>query len=135
MNFGHYLLILIGMFFLHIVDDYYLQGCLAQMKQQSWWEKNAPDEKYKHDYIMALFEHAFSWSFMIQLPWFVLDFISYDTGLTVCLVITYIYNTCVHAFVDTLKANEHILNLIEDQKIHFIQITGTWLILLLAYII
>ena len=84
---------------------------------------------------MTLFEHAFSWSFMIQLPWFVLNFISYDTGLTVCLVITYIYNTCVHAFVDTLKANEHILNLIEDQKIHFIQITGTWLILLLAYII
>ena len=41
MNFGHYLLILIGMFFLHIVDDYYLQGCLAQMKQQSWWEKSA----------------------------------------------------------------------------------------------
>ena len=33
---------LLLMIFLHIVDDYYLQGILASMKQRGWWEKNAP---------------------------------------------------------------------------------------------
>ena len=38
---------LIIMVFLHIVDDYYLQGVLATMKQKDWWIKNAPNKKYK----------------------------------------------------------------------------------------
>lgn len=43
--------IILWMIFFHIVDDYYLQGWLAHTKQKSWWEKNAPDELYKHDYV------------------------------------------------------------------------------------
>ena len=31
---------LLTMIFLHIVDDYYLQGVLAKMKQRKWWEDN-----------------------------------------------------------------------------------------------
>lgn len=61
------LFLLLGMLFLHLVDDYYLQGWLASAKQKSWWEKNSPDKLYSHDYIMALCEHAFSWTFMIML--------------------------------------------------------------------
>lgn len=30
--------------FCHIVDDYYLQGILAQLKCREWWGKNYPDE-------------------------------------------------------------------------------------------
>ena len=60
-------ILLLTMLFCHIVDDYYLQGWLASAKQKSWWEKNAPDKLYKNDYIMALCEHAFSWTFMIML--------------------------------------------------------------------
>lgn len=52
-----YFIILITMIFCHIVDDYYLQGWLASAKQKSWWKKNAPDDLYKHDYLMALFMH------------------------------------------------------------------------------
>ena len=59
--------LLLVMLFCHIVDDYYLQGWLASAKQKSWWEENAPDKLYKNDYIMALCEHAFSWTFMIML--------------------------------------------------------------------
>ena len=59
------IVILIVMFFCHIVDDYYLQGCLANMKQKSWWQIHTSNKLYKYDYIMALLEHAFSWSFMI----------------------------------------------------------------------
>lgn len=49
------------MLFLHIFDDYYLQGILASMKQKDWWRKQEGyNEKYKDDYIPALFCHAFS---------------------------------------------------------------------------
>lgn len=33
--------LLLLMIFLHIVDDYYLQGILASMKQKEWWNKAA----------------------------------------------------------------------------------------------
>lgn len=60
------LILLFSMLFFHLFDDYKLQGILANMKQRSWWEKNAPDDLYKNDYIIALIEHAFSWTFMIH---------------------------------------------------------------------
>ena len=56
------------MLFCHIVDDYYLQGWLASAKQKKWWEQNASNPLYKNDYIMALVEHAFSWTFMVHVP-------------------------------------------------------------------
>lgn len=133
--FGHYLLILFLMFFLHVVDDYYLQGVLAKLKQKSWWQENAPEPLYKDDYILSLFIHAFSWSFVITLPWFIIAALTMDTGLCIFLIISYFINTGIHGFVDHLKANEHIINLIEDQSYHFYQIIITWVILTLSYII
>ena len=35
-------IILIIMIFLHIVDDFYLQGVLAKFKQKDWWKENYP---------------------------------------------------------------------------------------------
>jgi len=134
LNFGHYLLILFSMLFLHIVDDYYLQGILAKLKQKSWWEKNAPDPLYRNDYICALAVHAFSWSFVITLPWFIIAFLSLDTGLIIFLILSYLGNTFIHAFVDHLKANTRDINLLKDQQIHFYQIIATWTILTLSYI-
>ncbi len=44
--------VILLMIFCHIVDDYYLQGILAKMKQKMWWKENAPDNiHYKYDYI------------------------------------------------------------------------------------
>ena len=60
--------VLLWMLFNHVLDDYFLQGCLANMKQRDWWKTNYPDNKYKYDYIAALFMHSLSWSFMIMLP-------------------------------------------------------------------
>ena len=60
--------IILCMIFCHIIADYNLQGWLASAKQKSYWEKNAPDQMYKHDYICALIMHSFSWTFMIMLP-------------------------------------------------------------------
>jgi hypothetical protein len=135
LNFGHYLLILFLMLFLHVVDDYYLQGILAKLKQKSWWEENAPNSLYKNDYICALAVHAFSWSFVITLPWFIIAFLSLDTGLIIFLILGYLCNTFIHALVDHMKANEQVINLLKDQQIHFYQIITTWVILTLSYII
>ena len=60
--------IFIFMIFCHIIDDYTLQGWLANAKQKIWWFANAPDKLYKYDWIMALAMHSMSWSFMIMLP-------------------------------------------------------------------
>ena len=123
------ILILLCMFFTHIVDDYYLQGILASMKQKSWWEKNAPDPLYKNDYKMALIEHAFSWAFMMMLP-AVLYTAIIGTMLPIWFIVIFFFlNVTVHALVDNAKANEKTINLIQDQSIHFIQIICTWLAL------
>lgn len=124
---GINIFILFTMIFLHIVDDYYLQGWLASAKQKSWWEKNAPDKMYKNDYLVALFMHSFSWSFMIMLP------------ITIYLLIVggtwfpmfYIANLIVHMYIDNLKANKHKINLIQDQSVHMIQILVTWIYIMI----
>lgn len=121
--------IILCMLFLHIVDDYYLQGILAQMKQKSWWEKQTTNPLYKYDYIIALIEHAFSWTFMIFLP----IFISYFFGMkfnTIGTISFFCFNWVIHAIVDNLKANELKINLIQDQLIHIGQIIITGILLI-----
>lgn len=114
------ILILFAMIFAHIVDDYYLQGILAKMKQKKWWEENAPNKLYRHDYIVALIAHAFSWSFMINIPTL---FISTNY---IVMSLFIIENTFVHAYTDNAKANKYSINLIIDQICHLVQIIGTW---------
>lgn len=116
-------MIFLTMIFLHIVDDYYLQGILAQMKQKKFWKEQAPDELYKYDYIWALIMHAFSWTFMIMLP---LIFVS---PISPAFYIIFVVNLAVHAYVDNLKANKHKINLWQDQLIHLAQIILTFIIL------
>lgn len=116
-------MILLTMIFLHIVDDYYLQGILAQMKQKKFWKEQAPDELYKYDYIWALIMHAFSWTFMIMLP---LIFVS---QIGPVFYVIFVVNLAVHAYVDNLKANKHKINLWQDQLIHLAQIILTFIIL------
>lgn len=117
-------LILLSMIFLHIVDDYYLQGILAKMKQKNWWEKQTTNKKYKYDYIIALFEHAFSWTFVVFIPLFIINKWN---------IFFFIGNLIIHAFIDNLKANKLKINLIQDQFVHFIQIILTWLFLIKVF--
>ena len=122
--------VLLLMIFLHIVDDYKLQaGVLNNLKQKKFWEENAPDKLYKHDYIWALIMHSFSWSFMIMLPFaYILNF-----NLNIPFIIIFVLNLITHAIIDDLKANRHAINLIQDQIFHVIQIILTWW-LAIAYI-
>ena len=111
------------MIFLHIIDDYKLQGILASMKQKKWWqEQKEYKDLYKNDYLMALAMHSFSWTFMIMLP--IAFSLNFDIGWW---LVVYIINFTIHAFVDDLKANKFKINLIIDQLIHLAQIVITWL--------
>ena len=130
MVFSQRLLILFIMIFCHLIDDYKLQGILANMKQRQWWKKNANKYMYRNDYKVALIEHAFSWSFMITLPFLIISFIQNNTFLMILLVISYFINTAIHAFIDNLKANKYVINLVEDQFVHLVQIICTWIILM-----
>lgn len=120
MTFSVKLLVLFCMMFCHVVDDYYLQGILANMKQQSWWKKNVPNKMYEHDFIVALIVHAFSWSFMISVPVFFVN----KNYIFICFMI--IVNMFLHALIDDLKSNKRKINLIQDQVTHFFQILVTW---------
>ena len=126
------ILILIAMIFMHIVDDYYLQGGLKSIKQKEWWEQNAPNPLYKYDYVMALFMHSFSWSFMVMLiPTYCALNSQYaeDVGVVGQVIGTFILNLIIHMITDDAKANKRKINLIQDQTIHMIQIIVTWLYL------
>lgn len=112
------LFVLLLMIFLHIVDDYYLQGILASMKQKKWWATNAPDKKYKYDWVVALIMHSMSWSFSIMLP--IALYNGFQVGTD--FVFMFIINAVIHAFIDNLKANKLKINLIEDQIAHITQI-------------
>ena len=124
------ILLLLTMIFLHIVDDYYLQGWLASAKQKSYWEQNAPDELYKHDYIMALFMHSFSWAFMIMVVPSVYTLINTTNTNNASLVIAlfFLINLCIHMVVDNSKANLKKINLVQDQLCHLAQILITWVV-------
>lgn len=119
-----YFIILITMIFCHIVDDYYLQGWLASAKQKSWWKKNAPDDLYKHDYLMALFMHSFSWTFMMMLAptLYVIIFGGHYYPLV------FVLNVIIHMITDNMKANKKKINLIQNQIIHLAQIVVTFLV-------
>ena len=119
------LFLLLGMLFLHLVDDYYLQGWLASAKQKSWWEKNAPEELYSHDYIMALCGHAFSWTFMIMLIPAVFNYVC-SHNIPIDYFLFFVLNWVAHSIIDNFKANKKYINLIHDQLFHIIQIVLTW---------
>ena len=121
------ILLLLVMIFLHIVDDYYLQGWLASAKQKSYWEQNAPDKLYRYDYIMALFMHSFSWSFMVTIIPFIIVINIYPTNDLSSIVIGFfVVNLFIHMIADHYKANLKWINLIQDQLFHLAQIFAVW---------
>ena len=135
----YFLIIFLSMIFMHIVDDYYLQGKLAQLKQNSFWKnKNNYNfdpssdnymslDNYMHkcrfDHYVALFMHSFSWTFMINIP-MVLN--SYYRIEPYVFAIEFITNLIIHMVTDDLKANAHEISLLEDQTVHILQIIITF---------
>ena len=118
-------MIFLSMIFMHIINDFLLQGILASMKQKEWWKKqDGYEEMYKYDYIVALIMHSFSWVFMMMLP------IAIATRFNVGLIyyIGVLVNAVIHCFVDDLKANKKKISLMDDQLLHMMQILATYIL-------
>ena len=114
------------MIFLHIIDDFCLQGWMASAKQKDWWKENAPQELYKYDWLCALIMHSLSWAFMIMLP------IALAQGFCIdgAFVRLFILNSMWHAWMDHKKANAKVANLWIDQVFHISQIATTFYVML-----
>lgn len=126
------LILLMLMFYLHLIADYNLQGILASMKQKSWWEKQEGyNNFYNNDYIMALFEHSLCWSISINLPLLVYDLVINNSNNTLLLIAIILINTAIHLYIDDLKANQKRINLVTDQLLHFLQIVFSWFMFLI----
>ena len=127
MGIGAKFIVLAAMFFCHIFDDYYLQGILANLKQKDWWKEHAPQTMYNQDYLIALVTHAFSWSFSISIPLITASILKGgNDSVYLAISCAYPINTVIHAFVDNLKANDRLINLMTDQSIHWVQVLLTW---------
>ena len=130
--------IFLTMIFLHIIDDYCLQGILASMKQKEWWNRVDDEGKKtleplshnKYDYIWALIMHSFSWSFMIMLP---LAYKLRFRNISIAFILIFSVNVLIHAVTDHAKANMKKLNLWQDQIIHLVQITATFILFNILY--
>lgn len=126
--------ILFCMVFMHICDDYYLQGILAKMKQKVWWASNCPDPEdapgmYANDYKIALAMHSFSWAFMIMIP-IAAYLLIMGAGISGAYFFMLLMNAAIHYAVDDMKANWRTINLHTDQTAHLLQIACTWMICL-----
>ena len=125
---------------LHLIADYTLQGCLADLKQKRWWSiqlkkfydsfdkkyqtyelKHKIIQKYKNDYMSGLLCHAAMWSILTFLPLMFLCSQRVFALVVIC-------NLFVHFVVDHMKANMHVINLNQDQLLHLQQIFITLIV-------
>lgn len=144
------ILIFLFMVLMHILEDFHLQGILADMKQKGWWDDRFIEKaecsdlteegkdhyyesmftKYHRDYIPALMMHAFEWSMFIHIPlmvWYGWTLgIPFETDVVWTFIGSIVINTLIHAYVDDLKANRLKINLVQDQLIHVLQMAVTF---------
>ena len=115
--------VLLCMIYLHLIDDYKMQGWLTSAKSKNWWIINSPypREKYEYDYIIALLEHGFMNSFMVHIPIYI--WLCQNEKI---LLISVLIFAIIHSFIDHLKANCKMINLIQDQIIHIVLIVIWW---------
>lgn len=122
----------------HVVGDYILQtDFLAKFKcKESWREYITDNPRYKHDYIVILFVHAFIWTVCVFAPiiYMVEKDLLFEPGTShlfyrkFALIAAFVANWTIHAFVDHQKANLKNINLIQDQTAHIVQIWLTWIL-------
>ncbi len=133
--------ILFIMLLMHYIEDFHLQGCLANLKQKKWWEKEVAENlfhskddnpqhrerllfysQYRNDYKMSLFTHSIENALFVMLPLIVDMLISEFTHCQQNTWILFIPSTiliCVsHYFIDDSKANKMKINLVQDQLYH-----------------
>lgn len=118
-----YVIVFILMLLAHFFADFHLQGILADMKQEQWWNNS----KYKYDYLAALVIHSSEWTLWVMIPLFLLPHL--DLGIFLLLAAL---NIAVHSLTDSSKANYKDISLVQDQIIHLAQIAFTYAALALV---
>ena len=118
-----YVIVFILMLLAHFFADFHLQGILADMKQEQWWNNS----KNKYDYLAALAIHSAEWTLWMMIPLFLLPYL--DLGMFLLLAAL---NIVVHSLTDNSKANYRDISLVQDQVIHLAQIAFTYAALVLV---
>lgn len=118
-----YVIVFILMLLAHFFADFHLQGVLADMKQERWWNNS----KNKYDYLAALAIHSAEWTLWMMIPLFLLPHL--DLGMFLLLAAL---NMVVHSLTDNSKANYRDISLVQDQIIHLAQIAFTYAALVLV---
>lgn len=129
--------ILITMILLHVLEDFHLQGILANMKQKSWWDKQIVDfppkkaNKYRKDYVISLMVHSLENAIFVTLPIIINDLyytftVNKDNSLWIAWLLDIWLIAYFHYWIDDLKCNKMKINLIVDQLLHFIIIVFIW---------
>ena len=123
-----HVIVFILMLLAHIFADFHLQGILADMKQEQWWEQQEGyNSKYKYDYLSVLAIHSAEWTLWMMIPLFLLPHL--DLGMFLLLAAL---NIVVHFLTDNSKANYRDINLVQDQALHLAQIAFTYAALVLV---
>lgn len=148
------IILLVLMLLMHVLEDFHIQGRMADMKQQRWWsdriykdvvEHNptvVPEgqermyydamRRYGNDYLIVLVLHAFEWAVFIHLPIILACFstnLVFSEDFWLIITISIMLNTLIHTVVDDAKANRGSINLIVDQLIHITQVIATFIVI------
>ena len=109
------------MILIHILEDFHLQGIMANMKQKVWWI-NQPgySRKYRWDFVPPLILHGFEWAVLVSLPLFLLESApEWYIAVVICMGL-------IHSGIDHMKCNRLEINLVQDQILHLAQILLLW---------
>ena len=111
----YYSMILIMMMFCHVVEDFYLEGCLAWMNT----ELRALQQK---DYKIVLMMQSLSWTCCIFIP------IIYHIGHCgwmyeeVPFLVTFVLDWIIQAIVTSLKYHKGVISLAQKQIVNILQV-------------
>lgn len=145
--------ILFLMLFMHYIEDFHIQGCLVNLKQKKWWEKQMSNDDmhshytfehsvYKNDYRMSLFAHSIENALFVMLPLIIdlliTEFIKGMSNTWIFFISAIVLICITHYVIDDEKANKMKINLVQDQLLHlgfivfifvcYFPIIGAWIV-------
>ena len=124
--------LLLLMILAHIVEDFHLQGKLAEMKQKAWWKSEAERHGidyggsiYTSDHVPVLLLHGAEWAICVTIPVMLYcGTILLPDWYCVAIIVMAMF----HAAVDHMKCNLYLINLNADQAVHIAQVVALWML-------
>lgn len=128
--------VFLAMIFLHIMNDFNMQGRFFKLKRKQYWEEQFVHAKdpyaefymYRNDYKACIIAHSFSWAFLVELPVIAYALWKNNLIMSIIYIASILVNTVIHSAIDNLKDNEYKISLTVDQQLHFCQVLLTWAI-------